>query len=75
MKKSCYYTALSCFCINRFLILLTGSLAYSKLLTEWIKDRVQFIAPVVLYPGENEMLALAESGMRWLTGEEDLKTY
>ena len=56
-------------------ILLTGSLAYSKLLTDWIKDRVQFIAPVVLYPGENEMLALAESGMRWLMGEEQLKTY
>jgi butyrate kinase len=30
---------------------------------------------VVLYPGENEMLALAESGMRWLMGEEQLKTY
>ncbi|MBQ8590134.1 MAG: butyrate kinase [Firmicutes bacterium] len=56
-------------------ILLTGSLAYSKTLTDWIKDRVQFIAPVVLYPGENEMLSLAESGMRWLKGEEALKTY
>ncbi|MBQ6684855.1 MAG: butyrate kinase [Firmicutes bacterium] len=56
-------------------ILLTGSLAYSKTLTDWIKDRVQFIAPVVLYPGENEMLSLAESGMRWLTGEERLKEY
>lgn len=56
-------------------ILLTGSLAYSKKLTDWIKERTQFIAPVVLYPGENEMLSLAESGMRWLKGEEKLKTY
>jgi len=56
-------------------ILLTGSLAYSERLTDWIKDRTQFIAPVVLYPGENEMLSLAESGMRWLKGEEALKTY
>lgn len=56
-------------------ILLTGSLAYSQRLTDWIKARTQFIANVVLYPGENEMLSLAESGMRWLTGEEALKTY
>lgn len=56
-------------------ILLTGSLAYSRLLTDWIKERTSFIAPVVLYPGENEMLSLAESGMRYLTGEENLKTY
>lgn len=56
-------------------ILLTGSLAYSVRLTDWIKERVSFIAPVVLYPGENEMLSLAESGMRYLTGQEALKDY
>lgn len=51
-------------------ILLTGSLAYSKMLTDWVKERVSFIAPVHLYPGENEMLSLAKSGIRFLEGEE-----
>lgn len=56
-------------------ILLTGSLAYSELLTGWIKERVSFLAPVYLYPGENEMLSLAENGMRYLSGRETPKTY
>lgn len=55
-------------------ILLTGSLAYSKMLTNWIKERVEFIAPVFIYAGENEMLSLAQSGIRFLEGEK-LKTY
>lgn len=51
-------------------ILLTGSLAYSKMLTDWITERVSFIAPVHIYAGENEMLSLAKSGIRYLDGEE-----
>lgn len=56
-------------------ILLTGSLAYSSLLTHWITERTSFIASVISYPGENEMLALAESGLRWLSGKEALRLY
>lgn len=56
-------------------ILLTGSLSYSKMLTDWVKDRVAFLAPVYLYPGENEMLSLAESGMRFLSKKEQPKIY
>lgn len=56
-------------------IILTGGLAYGKILTDWIEERVSFIAPVVVYPGEDEMLALAEGGLRVLTGEEAAKEY
>jgi len=56
-------------------IILTGGLAYSKLLVEWIIERVGFIANVVVYPGEDEMLALAEGGLRVLRGEEKAKEY
>lgn len=56
-------------------ILLTGGIAYSNLLCEKISKRVQFIAPVKLYPGEDEMLALAEGTQRVLKGEEIAKIY
>ncbi|KYH35243.1 butyrate kinase 2 [Clostridium tepidiprofundi DSM 19306] len=56
-------------------IILTGGLAHNKRLTEWIDERVSFIAPVELVPGEDEMLALAEGAIRVLLGEEDAKIY
>lgn len=56
-------------------ILLTGGIAYSNLLCEKISKRVQFIAPVKVYPGEDEMLALAEGTQRVLNGEETAKIY
>jgi butyrate kinase len=56
-------------------IILTGGLANSKMMTEWIKERTSFIAPVFIYPGEYEMLALAEGGLRVLRKEEELKIY
>ena len=54
-------------------VLLTGGLAYDK--TNWIKDRVDFVAPVVIYPGENEMEALAFGVLRVLEGQEKAKQY
>lgn len=56
-------------------ILLTGGMAYSKLLTERVKNYVSFLAPVVIMPGENEMEALALGGLRILTGKEDAQRY
>jgi len=56
-------------------VVLTGGIANSKVLTSWIEERVRFIAPVIIYPGEDEMLALAEGGMRALSGEEQVKEY
>lgn len=56
-------------------VLLTGGFAYDKELMEWISDYVSFIAPVTVYPGEDEMLALAQGGIRVLTGEEEAQVY
>lgn len=56
-------------------ILLTGGIAYSKAVTEAIKEKVSFIAPVIIYPGEDELLALAQGAVRVLNGEEKAKEY
>lgn len=56
-------------------IVLTGGMAYSKMLTTWIKERVEFLAPVEIVPGEREMLALARGGQRVLDGIEPVKKY
>lgn len=56
-------------------IILTGGIAYSKAVTAELKDMVEFIAPVVVYPGEDELLALAQGGLRVLSGEEQAKEY
>jgi butyrate kinase len=49
-------------------IVLTGGLAASEQLIGWIRDRVEFIAPVRTYPGEDEMKALAEGALGVLNG-------
>lgn len=56
-------------------ILLTGGFAYDKLLMGWLSDKVKFIAPVKIYPGEDEMGALAAGALRVLCGEEEVKSY
>ena len=56
-------------------ILLTGGIAYSKYLTARLIEKVQFIAPVEVLPGEDELQALAEGAYRVLTGKEQAKTY
>ncbi|NLW21990.1 MAG: butyrate kinase [Tissierellia bacterium] len=56
-------------------ILLTGGIAYDKLFTSWIEDMVSFISQVYIYPGEDELTALAEGGLRVLKGEEEAKEY
>jgi butyrate kinase len=56
-------------------VILTGGLARSEMLVEWIRQRVQFLGPFSVYPGENEMAALAEGVARALSGEETVKVY
>ena len=56
-------------------ILLTGGFAYDKMLMGWIEAYVRFLAPVHVYPGEDEMLALSQGAMRVLTGKETAKVY
>lgn len=56
-------------------ILLTGGIAYSNLVTDNIKERVSYICDVKVYPGEDEMIALAQGGLRVLKEEEEAKIY
>jgi butyrate kinase len=56
-------------------IVLTGGIANSKMLMSWISQRVNFISKVLIYPGENEMKALAEAALRVLNGEDIPKEY
>lgn len=56
-------------------IILTGGLAYSQVVTAWIKDRVRFLGPVLEYPGEMELQALAEGTLRVLSGQEKACLY
>ncbi|WRS26925.1 butyrate kinase [Oscillospiraceae bacterium MB08-C2-2] len=51
-------------------IILTGGIANSEYIFDAITKRVSFIAPVLAYPGENEMEALALGGLRVLEGKE-----
>jgi butyrate kinase len=56
-------------------VVLTGGLAHSREFVDRIRGQVEFIAPVFIYPGENEMVALAEGALRVLQGKETAKTY
>jgi butyrate kinase len=56
-------------------IVITGGIAYDEHLVEMITGRVAWIAPVKVYPGEDEMRALAEGSLRVLKGEEEAQEY
>lgn len=56
-------------------IVLTGGLAHSKMLTGWVREQVDWISQVLVYPGEDELQALAEGALRVLRGEEAALDY
>ena len=56
-------------------IILTGGIAYSPLTREKLEERLGFIAPFTVYPGEDELLALAQGALRVMKGEEAAKEY
>ena len=56
-------------------IAITGGIAHSQMLLGWIRERVSWIAPVLVYPGEDEMLALAQGALRVLNGTEPARVY
>ena len=56
-------------------ILFTGGISYDSEFVRLIQERVQWIAPCLVYPGEDEMLALAQGALRVLAGEEEAKKY
>lgn len=56
-------------------ILLTGGIAHSKKLMNDIKNKIGFIAPVEVFPGEDEINSLAENGYMILSGQTKIHTY
>lgn len=56
-------------------IILTGGIAYNNEFVNMVKDRVSFISLVMIYPGEEEMLALCDGALRVLKEEEVEKVY
>lgn len=56
-------------------IILTGGLAYQESHVERIRKRVRFIAEVVVFPGEDEIKALAFNGLLALDGKIEIKDY
>jgi len=56
-------------------ILITGGMAHNPGLTSAIKERIDFMAPVFIYPGEDEMRALAHNGSLLLSGKVSPKQY
>lgn len=56
-------------------IILTGGLAYSDWLTQKIKERVDYLAAIHVYPGEDELKALAEGALRAIGKEEVVREY
>jgi butyrate kinase len=66
------YTVLKC---EVDAILITGGIAYDKNFVNGIQERVYKLAPVHVFPGEDEMRALAINGLRVLRGELEVKIY
>ena len=56
-------------------IVVTGGIAYDKVVVAGLKEKAGWIAPMTVYPGEDELLALVQGGLRVLRGEEELKVY
>lgn len=56
-------------------IILTGGIAHFGYVVEGIKKRVEWLAPVYVYPGQDEMRALAENGLEVLRGNVQVKKY
>ena len=56
-------------------IILTGGIAYGKETVDAISEMVGWIAPITVYPGEDELLALAQGALRVLKGEEKAQEY
>ena len=54
-------------------LLLTGGMAYSERVISFLRDTLAWIAPIQVYPGEDELQALAEGVFRVLDGEEQAK--
>ena len=56
-------------------IIITGGIAYDKVVVAGLTERAGFIAPITVYPGEDELLALTQGALRVMNGEEKAMEY
>ena len=56
-------------------IILTGGIAYAPVTKQKLEEKLGWIAPFTVYPGEDELLALAQGALRVMNGEEAAKEY
>ena len=56
-------------------IIVTGGIAYDKGVVAGLKERAEWIAPFTVYPGEDELLALVQGGLRVVNGVEEAMKY
>ena len=56
-------------------IILTGGISYNQCTVDALQAYVNWIAPITVYPGEDELLALTQGALRVLNGEEEAKVY
>lgn len=56
-------------------IIITGGLAYGNYLISKVEEMINFIAPIIVYPGENEMEALNLGALRVIHNKENYKIY
>lgn len=79
LDAMCYQTAkeiaacAAVLCGNVDAVLLTGGIANDKNIVAFIQKHVEFIAPVIAYPGEYEMQSLGLNALAALKGEEEIK--
>ena len=60
--------------VDEYAIFITVGFAREPIVS-WLKPRIEWIAPAIVYPGEGEMIALAEAALRVLRGEEEIREY
>ena len=56
-------------------VVFSGGIAHDSAFLELVRERIRFIAPVLVFPGEEEMEALALGALRVLRGEEEARHY
>ncbi len=56
-------------------VILTGAMSQSKYVSGGLIKRLEYLAPVFVYPGEDELTALAHNAYRALTGQQEIKVY
>ena len=56
-------------------IILTGAISHSEYVCNGLRRRLEFLAPIYIYPGEDELTALAHNVYRAMTGQQEIKVY